>query len=77
MTYLSTACSVSLKDLRNLDKRRTKAEVAGRKKKLSVIHEQYLKVVSLRNKKKSSKDVTQVLRDASGPDNSSVDPSTF
>lgn len=46
-------------------------------KKLSVIHEQYLKVVSLRNKKKSSKDVTQVLRDASGPDNSSVDPSTF
>lgn len=52
MAYLSTACSVSLKDLRNLDKRRTKAEVAGRKKKLSVIHEQYLKVVSLRNKKK-------------------------
>lgn len=33
MAYLSTACSVSLKDLRNLDKRRTKAEVAGRKKK--------------------------------------------
>ncbi|KAL3974221.1 trafficking protein particle complex subunit 2 [Sarotherodon galilaeus] len=50
------------------DKRRS-----GRPKKLSTADEQYLKVMSLRNRKRSSKDLTQDLRDASGP---SVDPAT-
>ena len=41
--------------------------------KISTAGEQYLKVMSLRKRKQSSKDLAQDLRDASGP---SVDPST-
>jgi len=44
-----------------------------RHKKISTADQQYMKVMSLRKRKKSSKDLTQDLRDASGP---SVDPST-
>ena len=50
------------------DKRRS-----VRPKKLSTANEQHLKVMSLRKRKKSSKYLTQDLRDASGP---SADPST-
>lgn len=39
---------------------------------LSVADEQYLKAMAVKMGKKSSKDLTQDLRDASGP---SVDPS--
>ena len=44
-----------------------------RPKKLFTADEQYLKGMSLRKRKKSIKDLTQDLRDASGP---SADPST-
>jgi len=48
--------------------------ISGRPEKLSATDEQCLKVMYLRKrKKKSSNDLTQDLRDASGP---SVDPST-
>jgi len=72
LTYLSMVCSVSLKHLRKLNKWKTKEEVPGLKKN---IYSRWTvsEVTSLRKKKKSSKDLTQDLRDASGP---SVDPST-
>lgn len=52
------------------DKRRS-----GRSKNLFTVDTQYLKIMSLRNKKKknSSKDLTENPRDPSGP---SVDPTT-
>jgi len=63
--------SVSLKSLRKLDKWRTKQKVF--RPKQSAADEQYLTVMSLRKRVKSSKNLTQDLRDASGP---SVDSST-
>lgn len=39
----------------------------GRRRKLPTADEQYLKVVSLRKREKSSKDLTKNLRDASSP----------
>ena len=45
----------------------------GRPRKLSKSDEHFLKVTSLRNRKKSSKELTQDLKDASGP---SVHPCT-
>lgn len=51
MAYVSAACTASLKKLRRLNKRRPKEEVAGLKK-LSTVDEQFVKVKSLRNKKK-------------------------
>ena len=45
----------------------------GRPKKLSVSDEQFFKVTSLADRKKSSKDLAQHLADSSGP---KVDPST-
>ena len=67
--YLGMMCCASLKDLRKLDKWRSKEGL----KKRSTADEQYLKGMSLRNGNKSSKDLTQDLRDASDP---SVDPPT-
>jgi len=64
-------CSV-LEKMRKLDTRRTKDKISGLKW-YSTAEEQYLKVISLGNRKKSSKELTQDLRDAFGP---SVDPST-
>lgn len=51
VAYVSAACIASLKKLRKLNKRRPKEEVAGLKK-LSTVDEQFVKVKSLRNKKK-------------------------
>ena len=55
----------------NVDKWKTK-EVSGLKKLFATDY-LYLKGMSLRKRKKSSKDLTQDRRDASGP---SADPST-
>ena len=51
---------------------RENRKLSGRPQKLSKSHEQFLKVTSLRNKKKTSQQLAQDLRDASGP---SVDSS--
>jgi len=55
-----------LKKRRTLDKWRAKGEVAGLKKRFT-LHKQSLKVMSLRNRKKYSKDLTKDQRDTSPP----------
>ena len=57
LAYLSMVCSVSIKQVEY--KRRS-----VRPEKLYTADEQYLKGMSLRKRKKSSKDLTQDLRDA-------------
>lgn len=61
---------MSLKHLRKLDKWRTKRQIF--RPKLSTTDKQYLKIASLRNKKKIQKRLDR-MGDTSGP---SVDPST-
>ena len=66
LLYLCTLRNVFLKTLRKLDKLKTKEEVAGIKN-ISTVDEQDLKVMSFRNRKKSCKDKTQNVGDASPP----------
>lgn len=60
---MGIVCSVSLKNLKKLDKRRTKLLYL---KKINLRTEQYLKVTPLR-RSKSSKDLMKDLRDISDP----------
>lgn len=60
LAYVSMVCSVPLKNLRKLHK------ISVRPKKLTEADE-YLRVISLRNRKKSSKNQMEKIVHLSGP----------